>query len=141
MCDFRPRPSGCARPDYNSPGEAELVLNRKTYRANQSYFGVNERTVYKIRNILPKKREALCHRYVRMDGCFVCPAGWEGSYVQSGRGGDTTVDLADLKLPCRRAFEVYPMKYDEDENKRSYEYFNDIGKTLRHPTGRPAVCE
>jgi len=65
--------------DYDSPGTAELVLNRKTYRVGQSYFGINEKTIYAITMILPKKREARCHRYVRMDdGCFVCPAGRGG---------------------------------------------------------------
>jgi len=51
------------------------------------------------------------------------------------------VDLSDLKLPCKRAYETYHMKYDEDDNKRSFAYFNETGKTLRHPTGRPAVRE
>ena len=78
-----------------------------------------------------------------MDGCFVCPAGREGSYVLWGDGGgEVTVDLSDLKLPVKRAYDTYHnMKYDEDDNKRSFAYFNEMGKILRHPTGRPAVRE
>jgi hypothetical protein len=129
--------------DYNAPGTAELFLNRKTYRVGQSYFGINERTIYTITMILPKAREAKCqakcHRYVRMDGCFVCPKGQEESYIMSGEG-EVIKDLADLKRPCKR-FDKYHMKYDEDDNQRSFAYFSSTGTIQHHPNCKPTVRE
>lgn len=124
--------------DYNSPGTAELVLNRKTYRVGQSYLGNNEKSIYTISMILPKKREARCLKYMRMDGCFVCPMGREGSYVLMG--GEEIKPLADLKLR-REAFDIYHMRYEDDDNQRSFAFYNETGKIQDHHTGRPAVRE
>ena len=68
-----------------------------------------------------------------------------GRYVRRGGQGEEeeeeTVDLADLKLLCRNAYEIHPMRYDEDGGERVFAYFNNTGRTLRHPTGRPAARE
>jgi hypothetical protein len=36
---------------------------------------------------------------------------------------------------------VQGQQYNKDNNKQSYAYFDNVGKTLRHPTGRPAVLD
>ena len=124
--------------EYNAPGTAELVLNRKTYRVGQSYFGINEKTIYTVSMILPKTRKAKCQRYVRMDICFVCPKGWEGSYIMSGKVED--INLVDLKRPCK-SFDTYCMKYDECDDKRSFAYFHSTGTIQHHPNNKPTVRE
>lgn len=69
----------------------------------------------------------------------MCPRGKEGNYVLMG---EVTLDLPTLKLPCKHAFKKFPMKYEqEDENQRSFAYYNDTGKIQYHPTGRPTCCK
>ena len=77
-----------------------------------------------------------------MGASFVRRGGRGATSSGGTGGGEVTVDLSDLKLPVKRAYDTYHnMKYDEDDNKRSFAYFNETGKILRHPTGRPAVRE
>ena len=127
--------------DYGSRGTAELVLSRKTYRVGQSFFsGPDKKFIYTITMIHPITRKATCYNYMHIDKCFVCPKGYEGSYVLLSN--EFTLELSLLKLPCPMAFKKFPMKYSqEDENQRSFSYVNDTGKILHHPTGRPAACE
>lgn len=127
--------------DYDSPGTVELVLNRRTYRVGQSYYvGPGEDVVFTISMILPVPRKATCHKYVRIEKTFVCPEGSEGSYALASE--DVTLDLSCLKLPCSVAFEKFPMRYEqEDERQRSFSYYNETGKILHHPAGRPAVLD
>mmetsp|Transcript_29778 Transcript_29778/g.54045 ORF Transcript_29778/g.54045 Transcript_29778/m.54045 type:complete len:672 (-) Transcript_29778:40-2055(-) len=127
--------------DYDSPGTVELVLNRKTYRVGQSFFsGPDEKIIYTIAMIQPIPRKAKCHKYMHMDKCFICPKGQDGSYVLMSE--DVTFDLSFLKLPCKIAFKKFPMKYEQaDENQRSFSYYNETGRILHHPTGRPAVLD
>lgn len=52
------------------------------------------------------------------------------------------IDLASLTLPCRLPFKRFDMRYEQDdENQRDFAYYNETGKILHHPMGRPAVCE
>ena len=77
---------------------------------------------------------------MKMEKSFVCPKGREDNYVLLGE--DVTLELSLLKLPCKVVFKKFPMRYEqEDENQRSFAYYNETGKVLHHPTGRPAVCE
>jgi len=126
--------------DYDSPGTVELVLNRKTYRVGQTYFSPDKKIVYTISMIQPIPRKAKCQKYMQMDKSFVCPKGHESSYVLLSK--DVTLELSYLKLPCKVAFKKFPMKYEqEDENQRSFSYYNETGKILHHPNGRPAVLD
>ena len=126
--------------DYDSPGTVELVLNRRTYRVGQSWVsGTDETFIYTISMIQPIPRKAKCHKYMRMNKTFVCPEGEEDSYVLLS--ADVVLDLTLLKVPCKVAFRKFSMRYEqEDENQRSFAYYNETGKILHHPT-KPAVCE
>lgn len=127
--------------DYDSPGTVELVLNRRTYRVGQSFYSdPTEKIVYTISMIQPIPRKAICHTYMRMDKSFVCPEGEEDSFVLLSE--DVTLDLSCLRVPCKRAFKKYPMRYEqEDDSQRTFAYYNETGKILHHPSGRPAVLE
>lgn len=128
-------------PDYDSPGTVELVLNRRTYRVGQSYFsGPEENIIYTISMIQPIPRKAKCYKYMRMEKSFVCPKGKEDIYVLLDE--DVVLELSLLKMPCKAGFKKFEMRYEqEDENQRSFAYYNETGKILHHPTGRPAVCK
>ena len=119
----------------------ELVVNRRTYRVGQSFFaGPDERAILTIAVIQPLPRKALCHKFVRLDACFACPPGREGSYARVP--DHVALDLACLTAPCQRSFDKFPLTYrQDDERQRAFAYSNDAGKVLHHPAGRPAVCE
>lgn len=127
--------------DYDAPGTVELFVGRTTYRVGQSYVGgLDGAFIYTISMIQPNARKAKCLRYVRMKDSFACPERYEDSYVLLGE--DVTLDLAALKTPYKKAFTKFPMKYDQEgDTQRSFAYYNDTGKVLYHPTGRPTVCE
>lgn len=127
--------------DYDAPGTVELFVGRTTYRVGQSYVGgLDGAFIYTISMIQPNARKAKCLRYVRMKDSFACPERHEDSYVLLGE--DVTLDLAALKTPYKKAFTKFPMKYDQEgDTQRSFAYYNDTGKVLYHPTGRPTVCE
>lgn len=126
--------------DYDSPGTVELVDGRRTYRVGQSYFsGPDESIVFTITMIQPLPRKAKCRKYMLLEKSFVCPEGHEGSYVLLGE--DVLMELSLLRLPCKSAFQTFPMSYEQDDdNQRSFAYYNETGK-IQHHTGRPTVCE
>lgn len=127
--------------DYESPGTAELVLNGRTYRIGQSFFSDPDKSyIYTISMIHPVPKKAMCLKYMRMSKTFVCPPGEEDSYVLVSE--DFVVDLAILKASCKFPFKKFSMRYEQgDENQRAFAYYNETGKILHHPLGRPAVCE
>lgn len=90
--------------------------------------------------IVPSQRKAKCHKYMRMSKTFVCPKGEEESYALVS--DNVVLDLALLKVSCKVTFKKYHLKYEQhDENQRSFAYFNESGKILHDPFGKPAVCE
>ncbi|KAL7515579.1 hypothetical protein ACHAXN_012739, partial [Cyclotella atomus] len=127
--------------DYESPGTVELVINRCTFRVGQSFFsGPDESYVYTISMIQPVPKKATCLKYMRMSKTFVCPEGEEESYVLVSE--EFVIDLASLTLPCRLPFKRFDMRYEQDdENQRDFAYYNETGKILHHPMGRPAVLD
>ncbi len=66
-------------------------------------------------------------------------------YFGSGGTGQAVEYLVRCKTPpprhLVRRWGVQGQQYDEEDNKQSYVYFDDVRKTLRHPTGRPAVLD
>jgi len=125
--------------DYNAPGTVELVLNRNTYRVNQSFFGINNEHIYTISLLQPAKRVAKCRTFMRMDGCSICPDGFEQTYIEVE---PQWMPLAELKVSCKSAFCTHHMKYEQDNfSPYSFAYFNEIGRIHYHPTGRPSACE
>jgi hypothetical protein len=119
----------------------ELVIKSKIYRVGQSYFGgIDGTLIYTISMIHPNTRKAKCLKYMQMKDSFASPKVHDNSYVLLGE--DVTLDLAVLKTPYKKAFTKFSMKYDQDDdNQRSFAYYNDTGKIQHHPTGRPTVCE
>jgi hypothetical protein len=63
----------------------------------------------------------------------------------SGGTGQAVEYLVRWKTPPPRhlvqRWGVQGQQYDEEDNKQSYVYFDDVRKTLRHPTGRPTVLD
>ena len=123
-----------------STGTVELVLNRRTYRVGQSYYspGPNPQFIFTISMIKPIPRKALCARYMRMDKCFATPKGKEEAFCQMK--DDILVDLTTLKTPCKEAFEIYPMKYEQSEDQRSFSFFNESG-SIQYGTRKPAALD
>ena len=126
--------------DYDSPGTVELVLTRRTYRVGQSYYASKDKSIiYIISMIHPLPRQAACQKYIMMEKSFVCPKGEEGTYI---RMEDIVLDLPLLKLPCKRSFKKFPMRYEHDGDKqRSFAYYNETGKIQHHLTGRPKALD
>ena len=126
--------------EYDAPGTVELVVNRKIYRVGQTYLGSPDgKVLYTVSTIQPNSRKAICLKYMQTKNCFACPKGHNNSYILLGE--DVILDLALLKVPFKKAFKTFPMKYEQDENQRSFAYYNDTGKIRYHATGRPSVRE
>ena len=90
--------------------------------------------------IQPVPRKAVCFKYMRTSNTFVCPVGEEDSYVLISE--EYVIDLSLLKVPCKAPVKTFGMRYEQaDENQRAFAYYNETGKILHHPTGRPAVCK
>lgn len=91
--------------------------------------------------IQPITKKAKCLKYMRIINTFVCPEeGQENSFILTNE--EFVLDLSLLKTPCKTAFKIFDMRYDQDdETQRAFAYYNETGKILHHPNGRPDVCE
>jgi hypothetical protein len=130
--------------EYDQPGTVELMINRRVYRVGQSFVSSENnkgRVIYTIATLIPRPRKAVCQRFVLFDDTFVCPKGFEGTYVQLAE--DVTVDLTSLKLPYKRSILKLPLRYEQDnDQQRSFCYYNEEGKIQNHfPQCKPAALD
>jgi hypothetical protein len=130
--------------EYDQPGTVELMINRRVYRVGQSFVSSENnkgRVIYTIATLIPRPRKAVCQRFVLFDDTFVCPKGFEGTYVQLAE--DVTVDLTSLKLPYKRSILKLPLRYEQDnDQQRSFCYYNEEGKIQNHfPQCKPTALD
>jgi len=129
--------------EYNKPGTAELLLNRKCYRVGQSYYEsdgvVFQSVILSLQCIFPAKRQALCDQFIRIEDTFTVPSGMEGCYVETKE--KRTIELSKLKQPCK-SFQKCPFKYDGNKKGKQFAYYYDHGKVVHcFPKSRPSSLE